>query len=418
MDIIAYFLTIISLVMSILLIIRSKAPFGFIGLFPKLTAGALSPLWLLIGLTGAILGGLSGTLLATMIGGIGALCMAWYIWKAISIHSGFDAAFGPNWRKRLTAPGFSRLLKRRWTPYMLDPKSSEPHWERDLPFWTIPGTSRQLLCDIWQPAEGEHRSGLAMIFFHGSAWTVFDKDFGTRVFFRQLIAQGHVIMDVAYRLCPEVDIYPMIGDVKRAVAWMKANAKRFNINPERIVLGGASAGGHLSMLAAYAPTHPQLTPDDVKDTDLSVRGVISYYGPSDLRAVYAHTNQQRLVNPPKVPIGDPNALGKAKMSNSGRLDMLLGGHPAEVPEVYELASPVTHVHPGCPHTLLIQGEHDLITPIQATRAIYRKLVEAGVPAANIVFPFTDHAFDLVLPRLSPTSQSALYDVERFLALLQ
>ena len=414
----SYFLAIIPLVMSILLILRNKAPLGFMALFPKLAAGALSPVWFLLGLTGATLGGLSGNYWTLFIGGISALFMAWYIWKAVSIHADFESAFGPDWRNKLTGSGSSRLLKQRWIPYLKDPKSPEPNWERDISFWTIPGTSRQLLCDVWQPADGEPRSGLAMIFFHGSAWTVFDKDFGTRIFFRQLVAQGHVIMDVAYRLCPEVDIYPMVGDVKRAVAWMKANAGRYKVNPERIVLGGASAGGHLSMLAAFALAHPQLTPEDVRDLDLSVRGVVSLYGPSDLRAVYAHTSQQRLVNLPKVPIGDPNVLGKAKMSNSGRLDMLLGGHPAEVPQAYDLASPVTHVHPGCPPTLLIQGEHDMITPVDATRIIFRKLVEASVPAVNVVFPDTDHAFDLVLPRLSPPSQSALYEVERFLACLQ
>ena len=43
-------------------------------------------------------------------------------------------------------------------------------------------------------------------------------------------------MDVAYRLCPEVDIYGMVGDVKRAVAWMKANASRYGVNPEKIVI--------------------------------------------------------------------------------------------------------------------------------------------------------------------------------------
>ena len=418
MNIASYFLAIIPLVMSIFLINRNKAPFGFIGLFPKLTAGALSPLWLLMALTGAVLGRLSQNFWTLAIGVLSALYLAWYIWKAISIHAGFESAFGPDWRKRITGQAASHLLKWHWMPFLPNPKSPEPRWERDIPFWNIPGTNRQLLCDVWQPAEGEPRSGLAMIYFHGSAWTVFDKDFGTRVFFRQLVSQGHVIMDVAYRLCPEVDIYPMVGDIKRAIAWMKANAGRYSVNPERIVLSGASAGGHLSMLAAYAPSQPQLTPEDVKDADLTVRGIISYYGPSDLRAVYAHTSQERLMKLPKVPIGDPNALGKAKMSNSGRLDMLLGGHPAEIPDVYELASPVTHVHPGCPPTLLIQGEHDLITPVEATRTIFRKLVDAGVPAINIIFANTDHAFDLVLPRLSPTSQSALYEVERFLACLQ
>ena len=85
--------------------------------------------------------------------------------------------------------------------------------------------------------------------------------------------------------------------------------------------------------------------------------------------------------------------------------------------MYQLASPITHVHPGCPPTLLIQGEQDTYCPVDATCAHYRKLVDSAVPAINLVYPWTNHAFDLLLPQISPPAQSALYDVDRFLALL-
>ena len=85
--------------------------------------------------------------------------------------------------------------------------------------------------------------------------------------------------------------------------------------------------------------------------------------------------------------------------------------------MYQLASPITHVHPGCPPTLLIQGNHDVVCPVDATCALYTKLVEAGVPAINVVFPWTAHGFDLLFPQITPAAQSALYDVDRFLALL-
>ncbi|MDH4138734.1 MAG: prolyl oligopeptidase family serine peptidase [Anaerolineae bacterium] len=117
-----------------------------------------------------------------------------------------------------------------------------------------------------------------------------------------------------------------------------------------------------------------------------------------------------------MPIGtklDPNEV----YNYAGRLDILLGGHPHDALYAYQLASPITHVHPGCPPTLLIQGDQDLLVPVDATRELYTKLVESGVPAINVVFPWTDHAFDLFLPQISPPAQSALYDVDRFLALL-
>ena len=210
----------------------------------------------------------------------------------------------------------------------------------------------------------------------------------------------------------------MVGDVKRSIAWMKANASQYGVNPDRIILGGGSAGGHLSMLAAFDPQNPRLTPADLLQTDLTVHGIISCYGPSDLIALYKHTGQERLVGLPKPVIGEESAQIKKSMRDAGRLDILLGGSPSEVPEMYELTSPIFDVHSGCPPILLIQGEHDVLTPVSATRALYEKLHALGAPVINRVFPCTEHAFDLLLPRISPTAQSALYDTERFLALLE
>ena len=59
----------------------------------------------------------------------------------------------------------------------------------------------------------------------------------------------------------------------------------------------------------------------------------------------------------------------------------------------------------------------ILVALDTTNALYTKLVESGVPAINVVFPWTDHMFDLILPQVNPAAQSALYDVDRFLALL-
>jgi acetyl esterase/lipase len=222
-------------------------------------------------------------------------------------------------------------------------------------------------------------------------------------------------MDVSYRLCPEVNIHGMTADVKQAIAWMKANAASYGVSTDKIVFAGGSTGAHLALLAAYAPQNPELTPADLKDVDLSACGVFSFYGPTDLLALYEYENQENFRDRPPVPIGEPDHTPKS--ADLGRIDTLLGGHPQDVPDMYELASPVSHVHPGCPPTLLFQGDKDLLVPVDATRALHAKLVEAGVPAINVVFPWTDHIFDLALPQTNPVAQSALYDVDRFLALL-
>jgi acetyl esterase/lipase len=416
MIILATILSGLSLLMSVLFLIRPKAfIIKSMALIPILAAGALSPVWAIMGAMGAIIGAISGAYWAVPMGILGAGTMIWYVWRCTRDHKGFEDAFGADWSDQIPPEQTRHMVQKRWSWFLKMKASPDPVWERDVPFWTIPGTDRQLLCDLWRPSGGKV-SGLAFIYFHGSGWAVFDKDFCTRPFFRHLVAQGHTVMDVAYRLMPEVDIYGMIGDAKRAIAWMKNKASSYDVNPEKIVLGGGSAGAHLALLAAYTPWDLALTPVELKGIDLSVCGVISYYGSTDLLAVYQHANLQQMENLSPVPIGtkvDP----KKAFNYAARFDILLGGWPQDAPDMYQLASPISHVQPGCPPTLLIQGNQDFLTPVDATVALHKKLVEAGVPSINVVFPWTDHGFDMLLPQTSPSVQSALYDVDRFLALL-
>jgi hypothetical protein len=93
-------------------------------------------------------------------------------------------------------------------------------------------------------------------------------------------------MDVAYRLCPAVDLWEMLGDVQRAIAWLKAQAGEYGLDPGKIVLGGGSAGGHLALLAAYTAGDARFTPPELLGADLSAGGVVSYYGPTDLCAFF------------------------------------------------------------------------------------------------------------------------------------
>lgn len=94
---------------------------------------------------------------------------------------------------------------------------------------------------------------------------------------------------------------------------------------------------------------------------------------------------------------------------------LLGGLPNDVPEVYDVAFPITHSGSGSPPTLPLLGAHDSFLPAHASRALHRKLAEASVPSVRVEFPHTEHGFDLLLPRFAPAAQAALYDLERFLA---
>jgi acetyl esterase/lipase len=411
MIILATILSGISLLMSALFLVRPTVRLLMM-LFLPLVASALSPIWAIMGAVGAVLGWVSGAPWAVLMGIISAIVMSLYIWGCSRDHKSFDKAFGVGWKDQLLPKQVQHMVKRRWSFILRMKASPEPHLERNIPFWTIPDTDRQLLCDIWRPAS-VYVSGLAYIYMHGSAWAIGNKDMLTRPFFRHLVAQGHTVMDVAYRLIPEVDIYGMVGDAKRAVAWMKANADRYGVDPEKIVLGGGSAGAHIALLAGYTPEHPELTPQELNGADLSVCGLLTYYPPTDLAAGAKRYNNERKPSVPLGTKGDP----KNPMLYAGRLDILLGGYPEDVPDMYRLACPTTHVHPGSPPTLSFRGDRDCLNPKDGNQELYAKLVESNVPAIDVVLPWTEHGFDLAFPQINPAAQSALYDVDRFLALL-
>jgi acetyl esterase/lipase len=366
--------------------------------------------------------------MAMLTGLLGAAVAGEDVRRVTAPHPGFAQAFGPDWERAIPPERRTGMLQRRWAWNL--PAAPEQQWQRDVPFWTLSDGDRRLLCDLWPPPPGVAPSGLAVVYLHGSAWSLLDKDFCTRPFFCHLPAQGHLVMDVAYRLHPETDMLGMVGDAKRAIAWMKAHGSEYGVNPERVVLAGGSAGGYLALLAAYTPREEALMPVDVGASDVSVRGVISCYGPTDLRAYYDYTRQDTWVDHGQVPETRPPSplmsrvlgtsyerLGLGKAVVPGAMEPLLGGTPATVPDLYALFSPTTHVQAGSPPTLLIQGKDDVIAPVAATNALFERLVAASVPVVNIVFPHAEHGFDLAFPRRSPAAQTAWYHQERFLALM-
>ena len=377
-QILASVLGCVAALMSIMLFIRVRWPAPALWLL-KLFASALSPWFLLIGVVSTIVGLGTGSYFISV---IGIYVTAVYLMHVIRVtrppgfSNGFKLAFGSQWKDRINQQQKKFFLPRRLTFRL--PGVPNPRMESDISFATIPGTDRELLCDVWQPHSTIPRSGSAFIYLHGAAWYMLDKDLGTRPFFSHLAAQGHVIMDVANRLAPETDLMGMVHDVKRAIVWMKENAATYGIDPNRIVVGGGSSGGHLALLAAYTADNPQFTPKELEGKDSSVCAVISLYGPADLEPMYFHLNQHLTTR--SIP-GRPQKVVTAKMpewivkkmgkeyyrlgfdkgfANAGAFAPLLGGHPDECPETYALFSPITHVHADCPPSLLIHGEDDKI----------------------------------------------------------
>ena len=405
-------------------------PLGLYLFAPKMAAGAFVPFIAAAGLLLALVGVLGGSWWLAVPAALAAVGAAVVVVRLGLVRADLTGALGPDWAGRIPTERRVRMVGRWWHGRL--PTVLEPRLRQDVVFATVPGTGRSLLCDLWQPPAEVPASGLAVVYLHGSAWYILDKDVGTRPLFRHLAAQGHVVVDVAYRLFPETDLPGMVADAKRAVAWLKNHAADLQIQPDRIVLAGGSAGGHLALLAAYTPDDPTLTPAELAGSDPGVRGVVSLYGQADLAAVYDHTSQQKTCRPedpqpdweaPPPPwmarLFGSNAprLGLQRMVAAGRLDWLVGGTPSQVPDRYAQLSPVHHVHPGCPPTLLVHGRHDEMAPIAAMQQLHRRLEQAGVPVTAVYLPHTDHAFDLLATVWSPQARTAIHVLERFLAVL-
>jgi acetyl esterase/lipase len=403
------------------------------GFVLKSTATAQTPVLVVLGALTAAVGAVRRSRFVVLAGVVGAGVGACYIAQVTRSHDGFERAFGPGWKQRIRPDIERRMLQRRSTLRL--PRVAEPRWTRDVPFWTIPGTDRELFADIWEPAPSVERSGTAIVYLYGGSWHFFDKDVLTRPLFRQLAAQGHLVMDAAHRSCPETDVIGMVGDVHRAVAWIKSNAERFGIDPERVVVMGGSSGAHIALLAAYAPHDPNLVPHELHGADLSVMAVVSWYGiPEMASAIERWLGQEGSALQPRA--WDRKEPGRvANLLNTvmfGRrltaaqsppappvrelVRNLLGTEPGESARaMYDLASPIHHVHPGCPPTLMFQGTHDAVVPLDAARRLHQSLEDAGVPVVYVEYPWTEHAFDGMFPPLAnPAAKAALYDLERFL----
>jgi acetyl esterase/lipase len=422
-------MTYLSAMLSITQFIRPTTSAGKIFLWlPKLLGGALSPILGITSVFGALLGLTHRNWKLAGAGLLGAGLAAKFLADIPSAEDQFSATFGNDWQERVdTSAQHFPPTKRK---SLLNKPTGVVKFRRNLSWGQNPDTGKSLLADLWEPPVGVSRSGLGVIYIHGSGWRVGDKDMGTRTFFRRLAGHGHTVLDPAYTLWPQADIPSMVQEVNQAILWMKENGPAHGVNPKRIILMGGSAGGHLSLLAAYAPNQQAFKPPPECD-DTSVRGVVAFYPPVDLLAIYEMIGKQEDLDPNPINktafaimrsifMVGADAIEeevKSKFEYGSIFTEMIGGTPDEIPEAYQLLSPIQHVGPHCPPTLLLQGSDDVFDLAPGVGAIHRHLQAAGVPVILVEYPHTEHGFDLVLPQVSPVARAAISEVERFLALM-
>jgi len=248
----------------------------------------------------------------------------------------------------------------------------------------------KLLLDMAAPVEGGPYP--AVLLLHGGAWSLGsrselsragrDKDGKpTPSMIETVAARGYVAVTASYRLAPKFKFPAQIEDARTAVRFLRANAKKYNLNPDKIAAGGFSAGGHLALLLGMADKD-SFENKEYPEQSSRVQCVISFFGPADL-SLYAAS--EGLVDAYMVPW-----LGKACKTDR---------------ETFKKASPIEYVTKDDPPVLMIHGTADFVVPIIHSERMLKKLIDAGVSAELVTVKGEGHGW--IGPVATKTTEDAI-----------
>ena len=230
---------------------------------------------------------------------------------------------------------------------------------KDVKYGEAPGKAN--LLDLFLP---ENHKGTVplIIWIHGGGWQAGDKAGCPAL---GMVARGYAVASLNYRFSQEAIFPACIQDCKGAIRYLRAHAKEMQIDPERVGVWGASAGGHLVALLG--------TSADVKELEGTVGGNLEYssrvqavcdwFGPTDMARFFPQA-------------GDENIFKPAPKSSP--LTALFGGAVEDKKELVAQANPITFITKNCPPFLIMHGDKDTLVPLAQSEILVEALNTAGV----------------------------------------
>ena len=244
----------------------------------------------------------------------------------------------------------------------------------DIPYSVTPTRSMRLNLHLPDEPSRDGRPLPVVVWFVGGGWRNCEYRWAPI----ELLPEGFAVISVEYRITPEFVAPDNVHDCKAAVRWVRANASKYNLSPDRVGLMGSSAGAHLALLLAMTPDHALLEGDGGNpEFSSNVQAVVGYCGPTDLTRVgspdFPHYND--LIPP---------------------VYAYLAGPTHERMEMARLLSPIAHVSSRCPPVLTFHGDQDFLVPLEESLNLHKALSAAGAPEhEHVTLPGERHGINRV-----------------------
>lgn len=238
-------------------------------------------------------------------------------------------------------------------------------FERDITYAEAGGARMQL--NIARP---KNASGPlpAVLCVHGGGFRAGSRE-GYNKLCLTLAQRGFVAATISYRLAPIHQFPAAVHDTKAAVRWLRANAAKYGINPDRIGVTGGSAGGHLAQFLGVTAGVKDFEGVDNLGFSSAVTCVVNVYGPSDFTKSYGKSVDAHVVLP-----------------------MWLGGDVETARAKHIQSSPLNWVSPNAAPTLIIHGTEDKYVAYEQAIWMRDRLTACGVPVELLTLEGAGHGF--------------------------
>jgi acetyl esterase/lipase len=248
--------------------------------------------------------------------------------------------------------------------------------QKDVTYCTPSGDPQKM--DLYFPKVSDGKPAPVVVYVHGGAWQAGDKTGGVGLSEMSILTQrGYLFVSINYRLAPRWKWPAQIQDVKCAIRFLRAHAKSYNLDPNRIGAMGGSAGGHLVALLGVTDTSSGFDVGEYLGQSSRVRAVVDLFGPADLTVEQFTETQANIVR--------------------GVFGAQAPGDP-----VLAKASPVTYISKDDPPFLILQGDKDTTVPPSQSQELYDRLKAGGVTATLVIVKNAGHGFAPAGGAISPS----------------